>query len=97
MKTTYFNGDLARYTGKTETIHGGLFYEIELLEGHLKGQLKVTQRATSKENAMFEFDGSQYTLEVMLDSNAHDEEFCAWARSAAIEDNFCGCVRDGRS
>jgi hypothetical protein len=45
MKTTYFYGDLARYTGKTMTIHGGMFYEIEILEGHLKGQLKVTQRA----------------------------------------------------
>ncbi|MCY1165287.1 hypothetical protein D9M73_51900 [compost metagenome] len=44
-ETNYFNGDLARYTGNTKTIHGGLFYEIELLEGHLKGQLKVTQRA----------------------------------------------------
>lgn len=45
MQTTYFNGDLARYTGKTMILHGGLFYEIELLEGHMKGQLKVTQRA----------------------------------------------------
>lgn len=45
MNTIYWNGDLAKYTGKTMTIHGGLFYEIELLEGHLKGQTKVTQRA----------------------------------------------------
>ncbi|MFX1767940.1 hypothetical protein PWP93_36330 [Paraburkholderia sp. A1RI-2L] len=45
MKTCYWHGDLARYTGKTLTIHGGLFFEIELLEGHMKGQLKVTQRA----------------------------------------------------
>ena len=45
MSTTYFNGDLARYTGKTMVLHGGLFYEIELLEGHLIGQTKVTQRA----------------------------------------------------
>lgn len=45
MQTCYFKGDLAKYTGKTLTIHGGLFYEIELLEGHLKGQMKVTQRA----------------------------------------------------
>ena len=45
MKTCYFKGDLAKYTGNTFTIHGGLFYEIELLEGHLKGQTKVTQRA----------------------------------------------------
>jgi hypothetical protein len=48
MKTTYFHGDLARYTGKTMMIHGGLFYEIELLEGHLKGRFKVTQRAPTE-------------------------------------------------
>lgn len=43
--TCYFKGDKAKYTGNTEIIHGGLFYEIELLEGHMKGQFKVTQRA----------------------------------------------------
>ena len=43
MQTIYWNGDLARYTGKTMTLHGGLFYEIEMLEGHLKDQTKVTQ------------------------------------------------------
>lgn len=42
---------------------------------------------------MFEFDGSQFTLEAMLVSNVHDEEFCAWARSAAVGETFCGCVR----
>lgn len=45
MKTCYFHGDLAKYTGKTMALHGGLFYEIEMLEGHMKGQIKVTQRA----------------------------------------------------
>ena len=46
MKTCYFKGDLAKYTDNTyTTIHGDLFYEIELLEGHLKGQTKWTQRA----------------------------------------------------
>lgn len=45
MATLYYRGDLARYTGKTMSLHGGLFYEIELLEGHLKGSLKVTMRA----------------------------------------------------
>jgi hypothetical protein len=43
--TTYFRGDLAQYTGKTMVLHGGLFYEILILEGHLKGQTKVTDRA----------------------------------------------------
>lgn len=45
MKTCYFKGDLAKYTGNTVVLHGGLFFEIELLEGHLKGQTKHTQRA----------------------------------------------------
>lgn len=45
MQTTYWNGDKARYTGKTMVLHGGTFYEIVLIEGHLKGQTKVTQRA----------------------------------------------------
>lgn len=41
---TYWKGDLAYYTGKKEYIHGGLFYEVKLLEGHLKGQSKWTQK-----------------------------------------------------
>ena len=45
MQTTYFKGDRAVYTGKTMTLHGGLFFEIKIVEGHLKGQIKVTQRA----------------------------------------------------
>ena len=42
---TYFKGDKARYTGKSEEMHGGLFHEIEMLEGHLKGQKQWTPRA----------------------------------------------------
>ncbi len=45
MQTIYWKGDLAKYTGKTFNLHSGLFYEVELMEGHLKGELKVTQRA----------------------------------------------------
>jgi hypothetical protein len=48
MAHTYFRGDKAIYTGKTIVLHGGLFYEIKLVEGHMKGQLKVTQRAPSQ-------------------------------------------------
>ena len=36
----YFKGDLAYYTGKTEMIHGGLFYEVLMAEGYMKGQIK---------------------------------------------------------
>lgn len=43
MKTTYLNGDLAKYTGKAMVLHGGQFYEVEMLEGHRKGKLLVTK------------------------------------------------------
>lgn len=43
--TTYFYGDRARYTGNSQRKHGGLFYEILILEGHLKGELRWTSRA----------------------------------------------------
>lgn len=42
--TTYWKGDKARYTGKQEDQHGATFYELEMLEGHLKGEFKWTQR-----------------------------------------------------
>ena len=42
---------------------------------------------------MFEFDGNAYTLADMLESNAHDADFCGWAKSANIGDYFCGCTR----
>jgi len=40
MASTYFKGDLAYYTGKTARLHGGLFYEVIMAEGHMKGQIK---------------------------------------------------------
>ncbi len=43
-KTTW-KGDAAVYTGKTQLLHGGLFYELLMLEGHLKGQIKLTLQA----------------------------------------------------
>lgn len=45
MATTYWKGDLARYTGKTETVAGQAFYEVEMLEGHLAGQKKLVANA----------------------------------------------------
>ncbi|MCC7334439.1 MAG: hypothetical protein IT422_05065 [Pirellulaceae bacterium] len=39
--STYWRGDRAEFTGKTENLHGGKFYEIEMMEGHMKGQTKV--------------------------------------------------------
>ena len=35
----YWKGDLVEYTGKTEELHGGFFYEVKILEGHRKGEL----------------------------------------------------------
>ena len=50
--TTYFKGDYAEYTGNMERLHGGVFYQIRLLEGHLKGQTKlVKQTAEQKADA----------------------------------------------
>ena len=40
--TTYWKGDAAKYTGKVEHRYGGVFYEIEMLEGHLKGQTRLS-------------------------------------------------------
>ena len=44
MGYIYWHGDKAEATGKTETIHGGLFYEYRLVEGHRAGELIVSQR-----------------------------------------------------
>ena len=38
---TYLKGDKARYTGKSEMLHGKRFYEVEMLEGVHKGKMKV--------------------------------------------------------
>ena len=43
--TTYWHGNMAEYTGKTVLLHGAVFYEIKLTEGHMTGQIKVTQKA----------------------------------------------------
>jgi hypothetical protein len=41
---TYFKGDLAEYTGKVEQMHGGTFYEVRLLEGHLEGETRLVKK-----------------------------------------------------
>ena len=41
----YINGNEAEYTGETMELHGGLFYEIRMLEGADAGKVKVTLRA----------------------------------------------------
>ena len=42
--TTYFHGDEAEYTGKTEFYAGATFYEIVMTEGHRKGETLVTAK-----------------------------------------------------
>ena len=42
---THINGDRAEYTGNTETIHGGLFYEVKYTEGRKAGTTAVTRRS----------------------------------------------------
>ena len=39
----YFHGDATEYTGKTQFLYGAMFYEVRIVEGHLKGTLKLTQ------------------------------------------------------
>lgn len=44
--TTTFKGDRAEYVSGTPVqIHGGTFYEVRMLEGHLKGQTKWVKQA----------------------------------------------------
>jgi len=45
MKTTYIKGDKAVYTGKKEMLYGDLAYEVEIVEGHRKGEKATTYRA----------------------------------------------------
>lgn len=44
MKYCYINGDKAKYTGKSEMLHGALCYEVIMIEGHMTGQIKHTYR-----------------------------------------------------
>lgn len=44
MKFTYWKGDKVEYTGKSEIYYGRRFFQIRLLEGHLKGELKDTSQ-----------------------------------------------------
>lgn len=37
----YFNGNKAKFTGKSEEKYGKTWYEYELLEGHLKGKTRL--------------------------------------------------------
>ena len=42
---TTFKGDAAKFTGKSEFLYGKMFYEVEIIEGHLKGQFKLVADA----------------------------------------------------
>lgn len=42
-KTYYFHGDLAEYTGVSKVMHGALFFEYRLVEGHRKGECVWTR------------------------------------------------------
>lgn len=45
--TFYRNGDLCEYTGKTEILYGGLFYEFIWVDGHKAGNTGLTGRKPS--------------------------------------------------
>ena len=40
----YVFGDRAEYTGRSVIAYGGTFYEVRMLEGHLKGQMKAVKQ-----------------------------------------------------
>jgi hypothetical protein len=40
---TYFKGDRAIYTGNERDVYGVHWYEIEMIEGHMKGQTKLVR------------------------------------------------------
>lgn len=48
QRTTIVNGDEARFTGQTQVIGGGTFHEVELLEGHRKGQTALVRDEAEK-------------------------------------------------
>ena len=39
----FFKGDRCEYTGKTVKLYGGVFYEVRLIEGHLKGETRLVK------------------------------------------------------
>jgi len=41
-KQTYIRGFKGFYTGETQIIHGGLFHNVEMVEGPDIGKIKVT-------------------------------------------------------
>jgi hypothetical protein len=41
---TYINGDKAIYTGKSEVLYGDVCHEVEIVEGHRKGEKASTYR-----------------------------------------------------
>ena len=73
-KYTYIGGDLGEYTGKTQQLHGAVFYEVKILEGHRKGKLVVTQDGkgvpSAKPNIQQEFafkNGQQRALNAIAE------------------------------
>lgn len=41
---TYWKGHKAEYTGKKEFLYGAWFYELRILDGHMKGEFKLTSK-----------------------------------------------------
>lgn len=45
------------------------------------------------EHVVFGFDEQLFSLADMLDVNAHDEDLCAWLKTANVGETFLGCTR----
>lgn len=41
---TYINGNKGTYTGETQVLHGGLFFNVLMEEGPMAGKIALTMR-----------------------------------------------------
>lgn len=76
-QTFYFKGDKVQYTGKSEIIYGGMFYEFVYMEGHKKGKIGHTPNppfASNKKNEDVE-SSNEYLLEVDDNQNRIEKIF----------------------
>lgn len=80
---TFWKGDCAAYTGKSETLHGGLFFELEMLEGHLKGQTRLTVKAPPISGKRYFASCSEYELTISTEAGVNlDSSFEAFDEDA---------------
>src|SRR5262249_18713624 len=83
---TYWKGDRAEYTGKSDEIAGGTFYELELMEGHRKGEKVWTSHAPQTEEKPAAEERETPAPEVKPEEKAPEPEPAKPVRSAKGEE-----------